>query len=126
MERAHSGFIGRAPGPLSPPTITQSILLRLNEPNSSNSGSMERKRTLRWRTSEAIDPRQAMLLVLDTHAPPDVTRLGSKAEFCWKQVAKAFRSLRQNLISVPIGGAHHPRDRHNVVIRNLLMKQVAH
>src|SRR5436190_19142019 len=36
---------GRAPKPLSPPTITQWIPLRLIGPRSSSSGSIDRKRT---------------------------------------------------------------------------------
>lgn len=45
IEATHSGFMSRAPGPLSPPTITQSMLLRSSVPRSSSSGSIERKRT---------------------------------------------------------------------------------
>ena len=41
----HSSHIGRAPGPLSPPTMDQLIPERSNGPRSSSSGSIERNRT---------------------------------------------------------------------------------
>lgn len=45
MFSTHSGFIGRANGPLSPPTIIQSMPLRFSSPKSSISGSHERNFT---------------------------------------------------------------------------------
>jgi hypothetical protein len=45
METTQSRFMGRAPAPLSPPTITQCIHDKLSCPKSSSSGSMERNRT---------------------------------------------------------------------------------
>src|SRR6266496_282587 len=42
----HSGFIGRALVPDSPPTITQWISVRLTRPKSSSNGSTERNLTL--------------------------------------------------------------------------------
>src|SRR5215208_1146112 len=41
----HCSSIGRARGPLSPPTITQSMPVRLSLPTGARSGSIERKRT---------------------------------------------------------------------------------
>src|ERR1700688_4271133 len=45
-EITHPSRIGRAPGPLSPPTIAQLMPDRLNAPRSSSSGSIDKKRTL--------------------------------------------------------------------------------
>ena len=45
MDTTHSFSIGRAPGPLSPPTITQDIPLNSSRPRSSNNGSIDRNRT---------------------------------------------------------------------------------
>src|SRR6478672_9464894 len=43
-DRTHSGFIGRAPGPLSPPTITQSRpVIHGRKETSPRRGSQERK-----------------------------------------------------------------------------------
>src|ERR1700730_10365121 len=46
ISMTHSGFIGRARGPLSPPTMTQSMPSRHSLPTGAISGSTERKRTL--------------------------------------------------------------------------------
>ena len=46
METTHSRFIGRAPGPLSPPTITPVIPERSISPRSSSNGSIDRKQTI--------------------------------------------------------------------------------
>src|ERR1700731_408107 len=45
ISQTHSGRIGRAPGPLSPPTITQLISRKSSVPTGAISGSIERKRT---------------------------------------------------------------------------------
>jgi hypothetical protein len=45
IDCTHSSRIGLAPGPLSPPTITQSIPLRPIGPRSSSSGSIDRNLT---------------------------------------------------------------------------------
>lgn len=45
MPVTHSGFIGRACGPDSPPTITQSIPRKFNFPIGPISGSIERNLT---------------------------------------------------------------------------------
>ena len=45
MSRTHDASIGRAPGPLSPPTMTQWIPARSIGPKSSRSGSIERNAT---------------------------------------------------------------------------------
>ena len=43
-DSTHSGFTGRAPCPLSPPTITQSMAERFNLPTSSSRGSTDKNR----------------------------------------------------------------------------------
>ena len=69
-----SRSIGRASGPLSPPTITQSIPLRSSVPRSSSSGSIDRNRIAAGVSCRRANARQAVLSIFDAHPEPDVFR----------------------------------------------------
>ena len=72
------------------------------------------------------DARDAVLLVLDRYPPPDVRSLCGKAELRVEQVAHPLRPLGQHLIRVPVGFHHDFGYANNVVVINVLEKQVGH
>ena len=68
----HSFFIGLAPGPDSPPTITQSIRQRSRQGNGPSSGSMERKLDEGRNLTQLINSVHVPF-VLHTYSHPDLT-----------------------------------------------------
>lgn len=85
-----------------------------------------KKSYARRRRLQLLDPRQAVLFVLDANAPPDVLVLGSKAQSAAEQVAQSPRPLRQHLKRMPVGRCHHATDHFDIVVRNAFVKEVAH
>jgi hypothetical protein len=72
------------------------------------------------------DANEAMGPVLDADAPPDVGKVCGEVQARLEQVAHPGRPLRQHLVGVPVGPLHDPADRLDVVVRHVLVKQVAH
>ena len=92
IESTQSSFIGRAPGPLSPPTMTHEIPSSGRMPMSSNSGSTERKRTLR-RCGASRHSRKPILAIFDAELPTRyVPRPRQTWAVCIEEFAKAFRA----------------------------------
>ncbi len=79
-DSTHAGSIVRAPGPLSPPTMAQSMPRSGMLPRCSRRGSMERKRHRTGATLEMLDSRNAVPAVLDADTPPDMRESGRERE----------------------------------------------
>src|SRR5713226_1761385 len=114
METTHSRFIGRAPGPLSPPTITQVMPERSISPRSSSKGSTDRKRTLAG-ASRRSSTRGNPYFRSSTLTPHQIFSFSAaNRSLPPEQVAQPLRSFSQHLIGVPVRRSHHPRDRFGV------------
>ena len=67
-----------------------------------------------------------MVAILHAHAPPDVRRPRCLTQLALQQCGHAVGSLRENLVSVPVGRQHHPANFLDVFVRHALVKEVAH
>ena len=116
----HAFCMGLAPGPDSPPTITQPIPVRSRLPSDSRSGSIERNRTAAGTLcSDAI---LSFPFLSSTETPiqifwPFQTRC---------QCGQTPIPLGKNLKTVPMRLLHNAKDRGDKVVRHILVKQVAH
>lgn len=75
---------------------------------------------------EIGDARDAVFFVFDTDAPPDVRLLGGEFQFGIEQSAEPFRTLGEDLISVPVGFGHDGGDVDDVVVGDETVEEVAH
>src|SRR5262245_60398172 len=73
------------------------------------------------RAPEMLDPPQ-MVLVFDAHPHPDMQSPREFAVECFE----AFRPLRKDLVLVPVGPVHHPKDTPDAFQRDLVVEKVAH
>src|SRR5579883_1885604 len=67
-----------------------------------------------------------MTPILDAHAPPHMRQVGSKAQGAVQHLCHAFRSLRENLIGVPVSSRHDASHANDVLVGNVGVEQVAH
>ena len=67
-----------------------------------------------------------MLLVFNTHSPPNVGRIGGKFQLAVEKLSHTARSFCKNLVSVPICQAHDPRRLDDELVRHFVLKQIAH
>ena len=91
----HSGLICLAPGPDSPPTITQSISFKSSSLIGPNSGSMEMNLTRAGDISQQVDT-VCIVLVLNSNTHPDVIRPGKGTA----ELHQTFGPLCQDLVVV--------------------------
>ena len=103
METTQSSSIGRAPGPLSPPTIAQLMPDRSNRTEIFEQWLDREESNARGSCLQMLDSWQAVFAVFDADAPPDVFLLGGEAQPAAEQVAQSLRPLGQNLKRVPVG-----------------------
>ncbi len=73
-----------------------------------------------------LDPNQAVGLVLDANPPPNVGNAGGELQPSLKHVSKSGRSLGQHQVGVLVGPLHDATDGLDVVVRHILMEEVAH
>src|SRR5712691_2455220 len=73
-----------------------------------------------------IDSGYAVLLVFDARPPPNMRFRSGKAQLRIQQVSHSRRTLRQNLLRVPVSLHHHVYDGLNVAVWNFLMEKVRH
>lgn len=76
--------------------------------------------------SERFDSRQTMLSVLNTHPPPDMGRLCGLLQPALQEGRHPVCACGQHLVRVPGRCVHHLADSLNGLIRNPLMKPIAH
>ena len=88
--------MGRAPGPLSPPAITQSIPLRSSS-SAPRNGSQERKRTVSWHCAKVIDLGKQ---TADSQQTPPSRRWDGHGSRVSKFCESLWNALGQNLKSV--------------------------
>ena len=119
-------FIGRAPGPLSPPTIAQCIPRRLMAPRSSRRRFDREESGLSWCLAEVIDAGKTIAFILNADSPPDMWSTCCKAELSVQQFAHPFCPFCQYLIGMPVRYVHDTSYRDDVVIWDGLLKQVTH
>src|SRR6202035_3873504 len=75
---------------------------------------------------EVAHPGKAITLILNTHSPPNMFVMRSKAQRTVEHVQEPFRSLRQNLIRMPVRLDHDLYNIHDISVRHLWLEQVAH
>ena len=73
-----------------------------------------------------VDTRKAVSAVLDTHAPPDVRQIRHELQASPQHVTQSPRPFREDLVGMPVGGGHDPRDAQDVVLRDVFVEEVAH
>ena len=76
--------------------------------------------------SKGIDAGQAVLLVFDADTPPDVRAESGFGELAAEESAHSVGSFRENLVRMPVGRHHDAADLFDIVIRNVLVEEVAH
>ena len=118
---SHASSTGRAPGPLSPPAISQSIPARSSSSRGPRSGSALTNRTAastrrRW-------SRRKRYLEFSTLTP--IHRFGRPLEPL-AHVRKSPRTLGKHLVLVPRRVSNHIEDPMDVGLRHLLVEQVTH
>ena len=67
--------MGRAPGPLSPPTMTQLMPVEVDRAEIFQQRLDRQEAYFGGSLSKMLDPRQAVLAIFDAHTPPDVFAL---------------------------------------------------
>ena len=126
IETTQSLLSGLAPGPLSPPTITQFKPLNGTRPRSSSSGSTDKKRIRAFVCCKSRT-RGRPTRRFSTLTPHQICdALAAALSFVRKEVAQSGRPLRQHLVSVPVGTLHHADNRFDVIVWNVFVKQVTH
>src|SRR5271166_2800307 len=75
---------------------------------------------------QVLDSRQTVFLVLHAYTPPDMRLRRSDSETILQKVPHSLRPLREHLVNVPVRLQHHIDHRRNVIVRNFLVKQIAH
>ena len=125
ISRTQSGCIGRARGPLSPPTITQSMHPRSSVPMRPINGSIDRKRAPAGGILQMAYPGESGT-VLDGDSEPDMTGTPAAAISRGKEIPHQRASFRQNLEDVPVGPFHRVADGLDELPRYPLMEQVRH
>ena len=73
-----------------------------------------------------LNPWQTVFLVLRAHTPPDVRSSRSHSQASLKQVAHSLRPFCEHLVKMPVRLQHHINHGRNVIVRDFLVKQVAH
>src|ERR1019366_3054186 len=80
----------------------------------------------RRRRLQLWDSRQTVSLVLDADAPPNMLGGSCESQPSREELCHSPRTLREYLISMPVRLDHHACYCLDVVIRDSLMKEVAH
>jgi hypothetical protein len=80
----------------------------------------------RRRGTKMSDARQAITLVFNANAPPNVAAMCREIESTAEHVAQSFRSFCEYLVGVPVRFNHNARDVFDVIIRDRWLKEVAH
>ena len=126
MFSTHLFSMGRAPSPLSPPTIAQSIPEMSNRPRSSSSGSRERNRTAAGAARRSAI-RGNPYFRSSTLTPHQMCRASAaKRSFVESCCCKRSDPLGENLIGVPVGLDHHPDNILDIGVGNSGLEQIAH
>src|SRR4051794_35156637 len=73
-----------------------------------------------------FNPRETVVLVFYTDAPPDMPLVRSEREFCGEQLSKALGPLREHLVRMPVRLDHDTNNVFDKVIWNILLEEIAH
>ena len=78
------------------------------------------------RAPEVGNARNAVLLVFNTDAPPNMGSLCRSMEFCLEKILKPVGAFGKDLVGVPVCTEHNVRDGFDIFVWNDLLKEIAH
>ena len=125
MSRAQCSSIGRALGPLSPPTMTQEIPSRSISPTGPRKG-LDGQETNGNRRPSKMPDSGGSSVILDGHPAPDVPRRLAPFVSPFQIALHQRASFRQYLKDVAVGFLHDIEDAINEFCRNFLVEQITH
>ena len=125
MSRTQRSSIGRALGPLSPPTMTHEIPSRHSVPTWPRSGSIEREANSHGRHLQVSYPSRGDV-ILDGYAAPDVRRRRRAAVPAEQVVLHERASLCEYLKDMAVGSFHGVENLIDEVDGYLPVKEIAH